>query len=178
MAWFHSFYDSVVFHCVYAPHLLYSLGSGHLCCFHILGNVTSSALFFQLTAFSKYMSRSGVAGSWGSLIFEEPSSCFPYWVHQFTFPPTAFKYLFFSASFPTFICVLLDDCCFGRCAGVTSVDVDLHFFEDYRCKASFRMPVFHLYFLFGKNVYWDLCPFLNEVGFFVCYSVVWILYIF
>ena len=65
------------------------------------------------------------------------------------------------------ICVLLDDCYFGRCEGVTSFGVDLHFFEDYRCKASFSVAVCHLYFFFGKNVYWDLCPFLNEVVFFL-----------
>ena len=41
-----------------------------------------------------------------------------------------------------------DDCYFGRCEGVTSVGVDLHFFEDYKCKASFSVPVCHLYFFF------------------------------
>ena len=50
--------------------------------------------------------------------------------------------------------------------GVTSVGVDLHFFEDYRCKASFPVPVCHLYLFLGKHVYWDNCPFLNEVCFF------------
>ena len=97
------------------------------------------------------MSSSGVSGSWGSLIFEEPSSCFPYRVHQFTFPSTVFKYFFFSTSLPTFICVLLEDCYFGRCEGVSSVGVDLHFFEGYRCKASFPVPVCHLCFFFGKK---------------------------
>ena len=125
------------------------------------------------------MSRSGITGSWGSLIFEEPSSCSPYWVHQITFPPTVFKYFFFSTSLPAFICVLLDECYFDRCEGVTSVGVYLHFFEDYRCKASFPVPVSHLYFFFRKNVYWDLCPFLNEVGFFCllfsCMSSLYIL---
>ena len=150
----HSFYGLAVFHCIYAPHLLYSIFSGHLTCFHILRIVTSSALSFQLTAFSQYLSLCGIARSWGSLIFEEPSSCFPYWVHQFTSPPTVFKYFFFSTSLPTFICVLLDDGYFARCEGVTSVGVDLHFFDDYRCKASFPVPVCHLYIFFGKkNVY-------------------------
>ena len=114
------------------------------------------------------MSRSGIAGSWGSLIFEEPSSCFPYWVHQFTFPPTVFKYFFFSTSLPTFFCVLLDDCYFGRCEGVTSlvwicislkiIDLKHHFL------CLFAICISSL----EKSVYWDLCPFLNEVVFFVC----------
>ena len=151
MASFHSFYGSVVCHCVYAPHLLYPLGNGYLGCLHILGILTSSALPFELKAFSQDMSRSGIAGLWGSLILEEPSSGFPYWVHQFTFPPTVFKYFFFSSSLPAFICVLLDDAYFGRCEGVNSVGVDLHFFDDYRCKASFPVPVCHLYIFFGKK---------------------------
>ena len=67
--------------------------------------------------------------------------------------PKVFKYFFFSTALPTFICVPLDDGYFGRCEGVTSVDVDLHFFDDYRCKASFPAPVSHLYIFFGKNVY-------------------------
>ena len=123
------------------------------------------------------MSRSGIAGSWDSLIFEEPSSCFPYWVHQFTFPPTVIKYFFFSTSFTTVICVLLDDLYFGRCEGVTSVGVDFHFFEDYRWKASFPLPVCPLYFFFGKNFFWDLWPFLNEVGFCLLFNCMNSLYI-
>ena len=168
MASFHSFYGLVVFHCVYAPHLLYPIVSGHLTCFHILGIVTSSALSFQLTAFSQDMSRSGIAESWGSLLFEEPSLSSPYWVYQFTLPTTVFKHFFISTSLPAFICVLLDDGYFGRCLRITSVGVDLHFFDDYRGKASFPVPVCHLYLFLGKHVYWDLCPFLNEVCFLVC----------
>ena len=161
MASFHSFYGLVVFHCVYAPHLLYPIVSGHLTCFHILGIVTSSALCFQLTAFSKDMFRSGIAESWGSLLFEEHSSSFPYWVHQFTLPKTVFKHFFISTSLPAFICVLLDDGYFGRCQRINSVGVDWHFFDDYRCKASFPLLVCHLYFFFGKNVYWDHWAFLK-----------------
>ena len=117
------------------------------------------------------MSRSGVAGSWGSLIFEEPSSRFPYWVHQFTFPPTVFTYFFFSTSLPTFICVL-DDCYFGRCEGVTSVGVDLHFFEDYRCKALFPVPVCHLYHFFGKKCLLRPLPF-SKWSWFFCLLFNW-----
>ena len=70
MASFHSFYGLVVFHCGYAPHLLYQNGSGHLHCFHMLGIATSSALSFQSTPFSQYMSRRGIAGLWVSLILK------------------------------------------------------------------------------------------------------------
>ena len=108
------------------------------------------------------------------LFFEEPSYCFPYWLHQFTFPPTVFKCFFFSTSSPTFICVLLDDGCFGRCEGVTSVGVDLHFIDDYKCRASFPVPVCHLYIFFERNIYWNLWLFFKWIWFFVCYSVVWI----
>ena len=100
------------------------------------------------------------------LFFEEPSLCFPYWVHQFTFPPTVFKYFFVSTSLPKFICDFLDDGYFGRCEGVTSVRVGLHFFDDYRCKVSFPVPVCHLYVFFGKTSIETFGPFQNEVGFF------------
>ena len=178
MASFHSLYGLVVFHWVYAPHLLYPIVSGHLTCFHILSIVTSSALSFQFTAFSQDMSRSGIAESWGSLVFEEPSSYFPYREPQFILPTTVFKHFFISTSLPAFICVLVDGY-FGRCQRINSVGVDLHFFDDYRCKASFPVPVCHLYISFAKNVYWYNWAFLNKVlFFFVCFSIVWILYIF
>ena len=151
MASFHSFYGSAVLHYVYAPHLLYLFGSGHLGCFHILGIVTSSALSFQLTAFSQYMSRSGIAGSWGSLIFWRAFIVFFILATPIYIPTNSVQVFLFSTSLPTFICALLDDGYFGRYEGVISVGVDLHFIDYYRYKTSFPVLVCHLYVFFGKK---------------------------
>ena len=62
------FYGWVIFQCIYAPHLLYPF----LCCFHVLAVVNSAAVnfgvhvSFQMMGFSRYMPRSGIAGSYGS----------------------------------------------------------------------------------------------------------------
>ena len=67
--WLH-FSDHLQVHpSCYIWHLIYPIVSGHLTCFRILGTVTSSALSFQLTAFSQDISRRGIAGSWGSLFW-------------------------------------------------------------------------------------------------------------
>ena len=42
--------------------------------------------------FIKYIPRNGIAGWYGSSTFS--SNCFPKWLHQFTFPPTAGKGFF------------------------------------------------------------------------------------
>ena len=48
-------------------------------------------------------------------IFEEPSYCFPYWLHQFTSPSTLNKVSHFSTSSPTFfICCLFYNFVFGQ----------------------------------------------------------------
>ena len=45
-----------------------------------------------------------------SLFFEEPSYCFPYWLHQFTFPSALNKISHFSTSSQTFVvCCLFDN---------------------------------------------------------------------
>ena len=176
MALFHSFYGWVVFHCVYVP-LLYPCGSGHLGCFHILGVITSSASSLQFTVFPQYMSRRGLLYRKVVLVFEDPSCCFPYWLHQFTSPSTVFKCFFFSTSSPTFICVLLDDRCFGRCEGVTSVGVI--------CISLMITNVEHLLLcLFAicmssleKMSFETFGPFLNEVGFLFAIQLYEFLYI-
>ena len=66
---FHSFYDSLVFHYVYIPHLLYPLSVGeHLGCFHVLAIVNSAAMnigvhvYFWTIVLSGYMPRNGIVG--------------------------------------------------------------------------------------------------------------------
>ena len=44
MALFHSFYDWVIFHCIYAPLLIHSSVDGDLVCFHVLAIVNSAVV--------------------------------------------------------------------------------------------------------------------------------------
>ena len=70
------FYGWVIFHCVYVH--IFSIHSsvyGCLGCFHVLAIVTSTAMnigvhvSFSMKVFSRYMPRSGIAGSYGNFIF-------------------------------------------------------------------------------------------------------------
>ena len=75
MALFHSFYDWVIFHCVYIPRLLYPfICLGCLRCFHILAIVNSAAMTVEVYVsfrimVSGYIRKSGIAGSYGSSTF-------------------------------------------------------------------------------------------------------------
>ena len=72
------FYGWVIFHCVYVPHLSSQLSiDGHLSCFHVLAIVNSAAMNIgvyisfriRVFIFSGYISRSEIAGLYGSSIF-------------------------------------------------------------------------------------------------------------
>ena len=70
------FYGWVTFHCIYTPHLLlHSSVNGHLSFFHELAIVNSTTInikvhiSFQIILFSGYMSRNGIAGSYGNSVF-------------------------------------------------------------------------------------------------------------
>ena len=64
-----------IFHCMYLPQLYHSSISGHLGCFHVLAIVNSAALnievhvSFQIRVFSRYLPRSGIAGSYDTSIY-------------------------------------------------------------------------------------------------------------
>ena len=64
----------VIFHCVYVPQLIHSSVDGHLGCFRVLAIVNSAAMnngihvSFSILFSSGYMSRSGIAGSYGGFI--------------------------------------------------------------------------------------------------------------
>ena len=69
------FYGWVIFHCIYIPHFIHSSVDGHLGCFHVLAIVNSATMntgvhiSFWIMVSSRYMTRSGIVGSYGSSIF-------------------------------------------------------------------------------------------------------------
>ena len=88
-------------------------------CFQVLAIVNSAAMnngihvSFPIWVSSGYRPRSGIAESYGGFIpsfFKESPCCLPYWLYQFTFPPTVQEHSFFSTPSPAFIvCRLFDD---------------------------------------------------------------------
>ena len=77
MALFCSFFKDEKYSIVYMYHIffIHSSVDGHLGCFHVLAIVNSAAVnigthvSFRIMVFSRYMPRSGIAGSYGSSIF-------------------------------------------------------------------------------------------------------------
>ena len=98
---------------------------------------------FQSVVFSRYMPRSGVAGSYGN------SQCFketPYWLHQIPFPPTVQEGSLLSTPSPAFIIGrLFDDGHSDWCEVITQCSLDLHVSNNYWCWVSFHVPTGHLY---------------------------------
>ena len=62
----------IIFHFMYIPHFLtHSSANGHLDCFHIMAIVNNAAISLRRVDFisSRYIPRSGIAGSYGNCIF-------------------------------------------------------------------------------------------------------------
>ena len=96
-----------------------------------------------------------------------------------TVPPTVYEAFLSSTSWPTFvICVLFVDSHSDSCEMISHCGFDLHFPDDYRCWASFHVPVGQLYVFFGKMSIQVFCPFFNRFFFFFKFWVVWATYIF
>ena len=138
MALFHSFYGLVVFHCIYYHiFFIYSSVNGHLGCFHVLVIVNSAAMntgmhvSFRIMFFSRYMPRSGIAGSYGNRFFQffkETPYCSPQWLHQFTFPPAMKEGSLFSTPSPAFvICRLFKGGHSDQCEVIPYCSFDFHF---------------------------------------------------
>ena len=97
---------------MYHNFFIHSSVDGHVGCFHVLAIVNSAAMnsgihvSFSILVSSEYMPRNGIAGSYGGFIpsfFKESPYRLPWWLYQFTFPPTVQKRSLFSIPFPAFI---------------------------------------------------------------------------
>jgi len=104
--------------------------------------------------FSNYSSRHRHAQEWVCWVtrqiyfqfFKELPYCFPYWLHQFTFPPTGQERPLFSTPSPAFVtCRLFNDGHSDQCEVVPHDTSDLHFSNNQWYWASFHVPICYLY---------------------------------
>ena len=81
-------------------------------CFHVLAIVDGAAVNigvhepFSILVSSGYMPSSGIVGSYGGFIpsfLKESPYCFPYWLYQYTLPPTVQECSLFSIPSPVSI---------------------------------------------------------------------------
>ena len=81
--------------------------------------------------FSGYMSKNGILGSHGVSIFsffKTPLYCSPWWLYQFTFPPTVQEGSLFSTPSSVFIvCRFFDDGHSDQCEVICHCNFNLHF---------------------------------------------------
>ena len=99
--------------CVYHIFLIHLSVDGHLHCFHILATINSAAksigmpvsLQTSVVVFSWYISRSGIARSYGSSVCNCLRNLHTvlHVDYQFTFQPTVYKGVLFSTPSPAFI---------------------------------------------------------------------------
>lgn len=71
-----------------------------------------------------YILRSQIAGTFGTCFqpFEELPNCIPKWLHDFTFPPAAYKGPNFFPSLPILVFFITD-----ILVSVKGISLDLHF---------------------------------------------------
>ena len=142
---------------MYHNSFIHSSVDGYLGCFHVLAIVTSAAMnngihvSFSILVPSGYMTRIGIAGSYDVygvvqsrtrlkllsssssmmvlfLLVLKESSCLPWWLYQFTFPPTVLEHSLFSTFSSQFIAYsLFDDGHSDQCEVIHRCSFGLHF---------------------------------------------------
>ena len=131
---------------MYHNFFIYSSVDGHLGCFHALAIVNRASMnigvhmSFSILVSSGYMPRSGTAGSYGfySYFFKESPYCLPWWLYQFTFPPTVQEGSLFCRPSPAFIvCGLFTNGHFDWCEVILCCSFDVHFSNSEQAWASF-----------------------------------------
>ena len=116
-------------------HHIRSSVNGHLGCFPVLAIVKNAAMNtgvpvsmgIRVFIFSRYMPRSGIAGSSGNYFsfFKDPPYCSPHWLQQFTYIPTNSVGGFLSPAFV--VGRPFDDDHSDWCEVVPHRSFDLHF---------------------------------------------------
>ena len=147
---------------MYHHFFIHSSVDGHLGCFHVLAIGDSAAMnngihvSLSVLVSSRYMPRSGTAGSYGSSLGNSPvfwgisilSSLVAVSIY---IPTNSARPSLFSTPSPAFIvCRLFDEGHSDRGEVISHCGFDLHFSSNEWCWASFHVFVSHLYVFFGE----------------------------